>query len=75
MKTKIIFSLIMSAMMAFTMSLIMTFINIGLVDDFIFRWLRAFCIGFSVAFPTSLMAAPIARKIINKIDSDKHERD
>jgi len=59
----------MSAMMAFTMSFVMTSINVGFIDTFLLLWARGFCIGLVVAFPTSLIAAPIARKIINKKSS------
>ncbi|MBS7621165.1 DUF2798 domain-containing protein, partial [Candidatus Bathyarchaeota archaeon] len=44
--------------MSFTMSLVLTLINLGLVSDFLFRWLRAFLIGFAVSFPTSLVIIP-----------------
>ncbi len=54
--------------MAFTMSFIMTFINIGLIDRFLLIWLRSFGVGFIVAFPTSLIAAYLAKKIINKLN-------
>ena len=68
MKSRILFGLMMSAMMAFTMSLIMTLVNIGLVENFLLIWLRGFSIGFAVAFPTSLIAAPLTRKIIDKLN-------
>ena len=37
----LVFSLVMGAMMISLMTLVITFINVGLVADFVARWLRA----------------------------------
>jgi hypothetical protein len=65
--TPLVFAFFMSMMMAFIMSAILTFVNLGAVPDFISRWLHAFAVAWACAFPTVLLVAPIARKIVAKI--------
>ena len=50
----------------------MTFIHVGWVDNFLLVWLRGFGIGFIVAFPTSLVAVPLAKKIISKLNEENN---
>jgi len=44
-----------------------TFINIGLVEDFLVRWLGAFWRAYIIAFPSVLTVVPIVRKIVKKL--------
>ncbi len=62
-----LFAAIMSVMMGFVMSLAMTIIVTGIDDGFIHRWLKALIIGICVAFPTAIVIAPIAQKIVNRL--------
>lgn len=66
-QSKIVFGVLMAFFMAMAMSFIMVLINIGLVESFIPIWLKSFFIGFVVAVPTSMIAAPISNKLINLI--------
>jgi len=58
--------------MAFSMSMLMsamvTFLNLG-AEGFPFRWLRAWGIAFSVAFPLVMILSPICRRLVNKISA------
>jgi hypothetical protein len=56
-----------SLMMSLLMSGIITLLNLGLVDDFIRRWLTAFVSAFVVAFPSILLVLPVARRIVNHL--------
>ncbi|PID48362.1 MAG: hypothetical protein CR967_00255 [Proteobacteria bacterium] len=60
----LVFSFFMSLFMSILMSGVITFINIGLVEDFAFIWLEAFCKAFVVAFPAVLVVVPQVRKIV-----------
>lgn len=61
----ILFSLMMAGSMAFVMSFALTGINTGFADSgFWLRWMRAFLIGFSVAFPTATLLTPLVRRIV-----------
>ncbi|MFO7594051.1 MAG: DUF2798 domain-containing protein [Pseudomonadota bacterium] len=53
-----------SLIMSFIMSMVITFINLGWVEDFIQRWMDAWLSAFLIAFPTTLLVLPIARRIV-----------
>jgi len=45
------------------MSFVVTTVNVGLVNNLISIWLKAWGVAFSVAFPTIIVVAPIVRKL------------
>lgn len=53
--------------MTLLMSFVITFINVGLVEDFLLRWFQAFWRAYIVAFPSVLTVVPIVRKIVRKL--------
>lgn len=55
--------------MTLLMSFVITFINVGLVEDFLLRWFQAFWRAYIVAFPSVLTVVPIVRKIVRKLVS------
>jgi len=55
--------------MAFIMSGVLTFINVGMIEGFLFRWLKSFFYGLLIAFPTAFFVAPLVNKIVQKIIS------
>lgn len=66
-QSKVIFGILMSFFMAFAMSFIMVLINIGMVNAFFSIWMKSFAIGFLVAVPTSMIAAPVSKILIGEI--------
>ena len=68
-KTRIVFPIVITAMIVFVVSAVVTFFNIGLRADFVRRWLTAFVIGWPVAAATAYLAIPIARAITQRIVS------
>ncbi len=66
-KFHLVFSFIMGAMMISLMTLVITFVNVGLVQDFVSRWLRAFAIAYVVGVPVIFFLAPLARKITGRL--------
>ena len=65
MKEKMLFALIMSGCMAFTMSGVMTFLNIGLIPDFFTKWMNGFLIAYAIAFPLVITISPLIRKLVH----------
>ncbi len=65
-----IFASIMAVAMGFFMSFFLTWINTGVAEGFLLRWMKAFGVGVCVAFPTSLIIAPVAQKIVKKFTSN-----
>jgi hypothetical protein len=60
-KAKFIFPIVITAIIVFIVSAVVTFFNIGLRPDFMPRWLSAFLVGWPVAALTAFFALPIAR--------------
>ena len=48
------------------MTFIMTMVNNGWNDAFIHKFLNGWVIGFIVAFPTSILIIPLARRLAAK---------
>ena len=53
-----------------TMTFTMISMNTGWTAGFLQRFLQAWLIGFAVAFPTSILAIPIARKLASLLVSE-----
>ena len=66
-KFHLVFSAIMGALMISLMTLVITFVNVGLVEDFVGRWLRAFLIAYVVGVPVIFFLAPMARNIAGRL--------
>jgi len=66
-KSKILFGIFMAGMMALAMSFVMVWINVGMNSHFFFIWMKSFGLGFIVAVPTSIITAPIAQRLVNKL--------
>jgi hypothetical protein len=62
-KAKYIFPVIITAIIVFVVSAVVTFSNIGLRADFVPRWLSAFVIGWPVAAVTAFIAIPHVRRL------------
>ena len=64
---RLTFSFFMALFMTFLMSAIITFTNLGLVDNFVFKWAEAFYKAFIFAFPIVFFVAPSVQKLTNKL--------
>lgn len=71
-KAKYIFPVLMAGVMAFLMTALVTFLNLGLPADFLYLWMKAFIIAWPAAALAAFIAIPIARKttaaIVKKIE-------
>ena len=65
--SKVLFIFFMGLGMSLLMTLIITFINTGMDEQFINRFLKAWSISFPIAISAILIVAPIARKFVDKI--------
>ena len=65
--SNLVFTLIMGFGMSLLMTLIITYINTGMDNEFIDRFLKAWSISFPIAISAILIVAPIARKFVDKI--------
>ncbi|MFW3398441.1 DUF2798 domain-containing protein [Aliarcobacter butzleri] len=49
------------------MSFIVSFINLGLIDDFFIKWIEAWIKAFIISIPIVSVVIPISKKIVFKI--------
>jgi len=61
-KARFIFPVIISALIVFVVSGVVTFTNIGLRADFVRRWLKAFVTGWPVGAVLAFIAIPYVRR-------------
>jgi len=65
--TKIVMATFMALLMGGCMSGIVTYINIGFVDNFMYRWGSAFTVVFPLALTLTLLFTPVAVKLTSYI--------
>jgi hypothetical protein len=63
----VLFGFVLSSLMSFIVSGISTFRNAGPVDGFFNLWVGAWLLSWLIAFPTVLVVAPVARRIVNSL--------
>jgi len=63
----IAFGLVLSGLMSFLVSGIATFRNFGMADDFPSLWIGGWLPSWLIAFPTVLVVAPVARRIVGRL--------
>ena len=66
----LIVALFMTLALDSTMTFAMTSINAGWTESFLQIFLRNWVIGFVIAFPTSILVLPLARKTASKLTSE-----
>ena len=66
-KARIIQPIVMSGFMAFMMTALITYMNIGWVADFVTRWLHAFVVAWPLAALAAFIALPISQRITRAI--------
>ena len=62
-KAKFIFPILITAIIVFVVSAVVTWSNIGFAADFVRRWLTSFLIGWPVAAVTAFIAIPFVRQL------------
>jgi hypothetical protein len=66
-KAKLVFPVVITAIIVFVVSSVVTFFNIGFRADFVTRWLSAFLVGWPIASVTAFFAIPFARNVTQLI--------
>ena len=62
-----ILALIMTAVMVFMVTLVVTFLNLGLRADFLMQWAKAYFIAWPIAAVTAFFVMPSARRATDEI--------
>ena len=75
-KTRLILVLLMSSVMVLMVTLLVTYLNLGLRADFALEWVKAYFIAWPVAAVTGFFIMPSARRlsdrIVTMIDGGRH---
>jgi Protein of unknown function (DUF2798) len=66
-KAKYIFPVLITAIVVFVASAVVTWHNIGFRGDYVFRWLSAFLVGWPVAAVTAFFAIPFVRRATQRL--------
>ena len=65
--SKLLFVVIMGVGMSLLMTLIITFVNTGIDQDYINRFFKAWAVGLPIAIGTALLVGPLAKKFVDRI--------
>ena len=65
--SQFLFVLIMGFLMSLLMTLIITFVNIGMDSYYINRFLKAWTVSLPIAVGTALLVGPFAKKFVDTI--------
>jgi hypothetical protein len=66
-KARLILVLIMTSVMVLMVTLLVTYLNLGLRADFLVHWLKAYFIAWPVAAISGFLVMPTARRLTERI--------
>ena len=66
-KARLILAALMSAIRVAMVTLIATFVSLGLRSDFLLQWVKAYALGWPVAAATAYLIMPAARRWTTRI--------
>jgi len=66
-KARLILAMLMSSIMVLMVTLLVTFLNLGLRSDFLVQWAKAYVIAWPVAAATAFVIMPAARRLTDRI--------
>ena len=66
-KGRFILAALMSSMMVFMVTLLVTYLNLGLRTDFLWQWVKAYVIAWPVAATTAFLVMPMAQRATGRI--------
>jgi hypothetical protein len=66
-KARLILALLMSSVMVFMVTLLVTYLNLGFDPGFLRQWMKAYFIAWPVAAATAFFVMPPARRLTERI--------
>jgi hypothetical protein len=66
-KMRLILIVLMTSVMVLMVTLVATFINLGLPRDFFVQWMKAYFIAWPIAAATGYLVMPAARRLTDRI--------
>ena len=65
--SNLLFILVMGFGMSLLMTLIITYINTGMDNEYLNRFLKAWVVGLPIAIAAAFLVGPLAKKFVDKI--------
>jgi hypothetical protein len=66
-KARLILAVLMSSVMVAMVTLLVTFLDLGLPTDFVLQWVKAYVIAWPIAAATAYLIMPAARRWTTRI--------
>ena len=66
-KTRLILPVLMSGVMVFMVTLVVTYLNLRFQLDFISHWMRAYFIAWPIAAIAGIITLPFIRRVTDRI--------
>lgn len=66
-RVRLVFSFLMSSLMAFLMTAWVTWINLGFTPDFVSKWLHAFLAAWPAAFSIVVLFGPKVQRLSQRL--------
>jgi plasmid stability protein len=66
-KGRLIMAALMSSMMVFMVTLLVTYLDLGVRSDFLLKWAKAYFIAWPVAATTAFLVMPFAQRATSRI--------
>lgn len=66
-KARLILAATMSSIMVFMVTLVVTYLNLGVPSDFVLQWAKAYIVAGPIAAGTAYLIMPMARRFTTRI--------
>ena len=66
-KSRAILAVLMTSVMVFMVTLLVTYLNLGFDPDFVRQWVKAYFIAWPIAAATAFLVMPPARRLTERI--------
>ena len=66
---RFIFAATQSSMMVFMVTMVATYLNLGLRPDFVLQWAKAFIVAWPIAAAMAYLVTPMARRFTDRVMS------
>jgi hypothetical protein len=66
-KSRVVMALVMSCAMSGMVTLLATFVNLGLPHDFVWHWLEAWSFAWPIAGITAYVVMPLAQRATERM--------
>lgn len=63
----VLFGFFLSCLMSFIITCVATLKAVGMIDGFVGIWMQAWIFSWLIAFPTVLLVAPLARRLVGRL--------